>query len=138
MRRKHRQTVPKSLACPVKVRMPTPNALLRTPSQLPPMGCAAYLSVYGGLVPLGFSHSNFPLTAGYFIDRSISHFVRICNRQFKKGLSFLSYRGIIPVLNGETGERPVRVRRRKALTVFIHSRRAATADLVIGNTEKAG
>jgi hypothetical protein len=53
-----RQTTPRVLRASSKVCIPTPDALLPISSQLSPMKCAAFLSVYGGLVPLGFSHSN--------------------------------------------------------------------------------
>jgi len=41
-----------------KVCIPTPDAMLYISSQLAPMKCTASMSVYGGLVPLGFTHSN--------------------------------------------------------------------------------
>ena len=56
---RNRQTVPESLACLfATVRMPTPDAMLPSPSQLAPMNLSGFLSVYGGLVPLGFAHSD--------------------------------------------------------------------------------
>ena len=53
-----RRTAPKSPAYRALIRIPTPDALVLLPSQLVPMVKAAYMSVYGGLVPLGFTHSN--------------------------------------------------------------------------------
>ena len=56
------QTAPKSLTLPVKVRIPTPDAMVRGSSRSNPMTLRGLLSVYGGLVPLGFSHSNSTVT----------------------------------------------------------------------------
>jgi hypothetical protein len=53
-----RQTTPRVLRDSSKVCIPTPDAMLYISSQLAPMKCTASMSVYGGLVPLGFTHSN--------------------------------------------------------------------------------
>jgi hypothetical protein len=53
-----RQTTPRVLRFSSLVRIPTPDAMLYISSQLAPMKYTASMSVYGGLVPLGFTHSN--------------------------------------------------------------------------------
>ena len=60
--RRKSQTAPKSPALSVKVRIPTPDAMVRGSSRSHPMTLRGLLSVYGGLVPLGFSHSNSTVT----------------------------------------------------------------------------
>ena len=59
--REHRNirwTAPKSPAYRSFVRIPTPDAIVYVSSQLAPMRSYGFMSVYGGLVPLGFAHSN--------------------------------------------------------------------------------
>jgi hypothetical protein len=53
-----RLTTPRVLRFSSLVRIPTPDAMVRISSQHTPMKYAASMSVYGGLVPLGFPHSN--------------------------------------------------------------------------------
>ena len=54
-RTNHRFGCPKSLSVQVEVCIPTPDALCHKSSQLLPMTHSGIMSVYGGLVPLGFS-----------------------------------------------------------------------------------
>ena len=65
------------------------------------------VSVYGGLVPLGFTHSNF--TSAITVYHKFLLFAMFLSRQLKKEKIY----AIISLLLGETGEKPVRVRRRK-------------------------
>jgi hypothetical protein len=95
-----------------QVCIPTPDTCLLLPSQLAPMAKAAFLSVYGGLVPLRFSYSSKPATIFVFII--LPHRPNFSNLFL---LNFCAAHAIMALSTGETGATPVRDRRRKAPTV---------------------
>ena len=78
-----RRTVPKSVPVSITARLPTPDPFscrispagcFRKPSRIAPMAHGGVLSVYGGLVPLGYSHSDSCDLVGI-----LSHLLRKCN-----------------------------------------------------------
>ena len=93
------------------------------------------VSVYGGLVPLGFPHSNF--TSAGTVYHKFWRFAIILSERLKKRVCY----AIISLLLGETGEKPVRVRRRKVqkMRSFLPCRAAnGMGDRSLEQSEKTG
>ena len=78
-------------------------------SQQLPMMEAAFLSVYGGLVPLGFSHSNLPILCIY-LSRILPQLFPNFNP--KSSLKSRKSCATMVLLFGEAGVIPARARRR--------------------------
>ena len=100
------------------------------------------MSVYGGLVPLGFSHSKETLTFApiFCVYVTTPGFKIQSPFSSKKGLYFFSRRATMFLLFGEAGVIPARARRRKArLRVLSYHAAACRGTQVIGGqpSEKA-
>ena len=97
------------------------------------------MSVYGGLVPLGFPHSNVHCGFILFICvDSLSYPHKKGNHFFLTPLLFPNRSAMLQMLSGETGASPVRVRRREVLDIAALTGVPQPWDKAIGFTEKAG